>query len=825
MAGRDHGPLGQSVARIQDRSGRVVGAGFLIAPDLVATCAHVVSAALGGDYENTTAPQGVVFLDFPVAGEHGRATELTTARVRNWSPAVADGSGDIAVLTLGTGGPRPVTVPPMRRVERPWGHEFRALGFPAGMADGVWASGEFRDRQGSGWVQVHGTSNGQPVEAGFSGTPVWDVAARAVDGMLVAADADRAVDTAYLIPIDQVLGVDPDLLPNPYRGLESFGEEHAEFFHGREEDVARLLDAVHRRPVVAVLGQSGTGKSSLVRAGLLPRLRAAGARIAQLRPLPNLPGGYSAAIALTRLLMAEASWPEQRRHAAELTARLTHDPGVLRWLANALAVAPGRPAPVLFLDQFEELASEDPVAARELLDPLVSIAGLGTTPPLRVVLTLRWEAFGALDTAAAELDGATVSLAPMNRTQLRAAIVNPTERAPGLYFEPGLVERILDDAGTDPGQLPHVESLLAQLWEQRDGGYVTAAAYEWLGGVSGAVAHGAERALAEFVGHGEPELLRQLFTMLARPDGEGFSRRQVPLAQLPPGLARLADRLAHRRLVVVGAGPDGVAAVELAHQALIDHWPRLRGWLAADREFLRWRELLDQRVAGWETAGRPGDRLLRGGELTEAKQWTATRADELTQAQRDYVLASRTHRRWQRLAVAGAALLLVAATATATAIAANSAAEPVPAAAQENTGTSSHPSRSSHSLEPTTTTVTSTVTTTPPPSDESTSSSAAPPPSSQSTAPAPPPGPPGNCPARRICFYTQPNYQGEPVVLDIDHYTGSQCRDLAIQARSVFNNHVENQQLYFNSGCGGQPVVVRFGTGQPDVYAMAYKHT
>lgn len=821
MTELDHGPLGRSVARIQDQAGRVVGAGFLIAPDLVATCAHVVAAALGVDYEGQPAPQGVVFLDFPMAGEHGRAPELTTARVRNWSPAKADGSGDIAVLILGTGVGRPAAVPPMRRVEGPWGHEFRALGFPTGMADGVWASGEFRDLQGSGWVQLHGTPNGQPIEEGFSGTPVWDVAVRSVVGMMVAADADRAVDTAYLIPIGQVLGVDPGLLPNPYRGLEAFTEAHAELFHGRDEDIARLLDAVRRRPVVAVMGQSGTGKSSLVRAGLLPVLRREGARIAQLRPLPNVSGRYSLAIALTWLLKPNTTWQEQRRFAGELAARLTGDPGMFRWLAGALAVTPGAPVPVLFLDQFEELAGEDPVAAREILGLVVAIVRAGESAPLRVVLTLRWETVGAVVTedTAAMFDDATVSLAPMGRTQLREAIVKPTERAPGLYFEPGLVDRILDDAGAEPGQLPLVESLLAQLWEAREGGYVTSAAYEWLGGVSGAVTQGAERALAGFVGQGEPELLRQLFTMLARPDGDGFSRRQVPLTHLSPGLERLADRLAHKRLVVIGTGPDGVAAVELAHQALIDHWPRLRGWLAEDLEFLRWRDVLDHQVARWQAADRPGDRLLRGSALVEAREWLDTRGDELTPAQREFITASRTHRRWRRLAVAGAAVVLVAATAGATLVAANRPDQPATAAAPD-TRESSRPSEPDETTTTTTTTTPppTTTTTTTPPATTTTTTTAEP-------WPPPPEPPPANCPSGYICFYPQPNYQGTPYKTEIDYSTGSRCRDLGTPIRSVYNHAREAQKVFPDTGCGGQDVYVYMSTGHTDVVARSYKHS
>jgi hypothetical protein len=805
----DHGPLGRSVARIHAPSGRAVGAGFLVAPGLVATCAHVVTAALGGDPERDKVPAGAVRVEFPLTG-----ADPVTARVATWAPIRADGSGDVAVLRLAA--PVSGAVPPLRRVEQPWGHEFRVLGFPPRMTDGVWASGELRDRQGTGWVQLHGAAGGQPVGAGFSGAPVWDARARAVIGMTVAADADRSVSTAYVIPIERVLGGDPGLLPNPYRGLAPFEEDHAEFFHGRDEDIARLRDAIGRRPVVAVLGDSGVGKSSLVRAGLVPELLAAGARVARLRPTPGVPSRFALAIALSGLLRPDARGPELLGLAETLVNRFAGDPGP--WLAGQL----GAQAPLLFLDQFEELVAEDLSDARDLLGVVVRLA---TGTPLRVVLTLRWAAVGDLlsEDTADVLDGAVVPVAPMGRAQLRAAITRPAERAPGLYFEPGLVDRILDDAGAEPGQLPLVESLLAQLWERQDGGYVTNAAYEWLGGVHGAVARGAERALAEFVGPGEPELLRQLFTMLVRPDEAGFSRRGVPVAQLSPGVARLAQRLSADRLVVIGAGADGAAVVELAHQALIDHWPRLRGWLDADLDFLRWRARLDQQLAHARTSRRPADVVLRGAELTEARRWLTDRGDEVAPDQRTFVRNSRRRRDRRVVASLAAAVVAIAATVAATVFVMDRPAERPTAGA--GAGQTSVTSARSTPLAPsgTVTTPSAGATLTGPatgPSGPSTGTNAQPPPVTDTPA-----SPPANCPAEKICFYEQANYQGEPRPYEIDHATGSHCRSLAFTVRSVFNNDNENQYIYLDRACGAVPDLVPLGEGRPDIEAGSYKHT
>ncbi|ALG08340.1 trypsin-like peptidase domain-containing protein [Kibdelosporangium phytohabitans] len=827
-SGPSHEPLGRSIARIRDEFGQVVGGGFLIAPDRVATCAHVVTAALGGDPESERPPEGTVVLDFPLADPGGQLVR-TSARVSKWVPVRADRTGDIALLTLADPVWPPARVPPMRRVPQPWTHEFRVLGFPEGMSDGVWASGQLLGQQGTQWIQLRGAPNGQPVVEGFSGTPVWDADAKAVVGMTVAADGHRDVSTAYLIPIEQVLGVDPDQLPNPYRGLEPFDERHAEFFYGRDEDIARLEDSLRRHPILVVLGQSGVGKSSLVRAGLLPRLRKAGAAIVELRPLPTIPARFSLAFALARLLRPDADAQQQRRIAADLESRLSGDPATTRWLAGALAVAPGAPLPVLFLDQFEELAAENPAAAKELLHRLIALIRAGDSPPLRLVLTLRWEAVSALmteDTAEA-LDAGIVSLAPMGRNQLRAAITGPTERAPGLYFENGLVEQILDDAGAEPGQLPLVESLLAQLWEQRDGGYVTTAAYEWLGGVSGAITMGAERALAGFVGPGEPELLRRLCTLLARPSGDGFARRAVPIAQLAPGVERLARRLAQHRLVVIGPGADGTVVVELAHQALIDNWPRLRHWLDKDLDFLRWREQLDQHVTRWNGAKRSRHLLLRGRPLRDALRWLAERPAEHLPDQLRYLHAGRQHRIWRRVGVSATAAVIVAAVATAaTLVITRPHAEEQPIAQTQS------------AVPPPVTTSTTSSSPPPPPTSASSSTPPSTSPTSAPSKPAPPPQPPPtvapkpvdvplptNCGQDRICFYPEPNYQGYPQQYPVER--AMKCTDVPFVARSVYKNSTQTQFVYSNRGCGsGVPVTLDAAhPGFPDIQAVAYRHS
>jgi Trypsin-like peptidase domain len=652
---RDQSLAAKVVVRVLDGAGDVVGAGFLIGPDLVATCAHVVASAQHADpYAVEPAGDGVR-LDFPMFRD-GDAVPATEGEVVRWVPIGEDGTGDIAVLRVRGPLPAGARMPPVRRVDQLWDLPFRVLGFPEGMADGVWSTGRFRGEQGTRWFQMQTAAGEQPVVEGFSGAPVWDEGTGAVVGMTVAADASGTTTTAYLIPIDQVLGLDPELLPCPYRGLEPFGEEHAAYFFGREADVEVLAATVARQPLVAVTGPSGAGKSSLVRAGLLPRLRAAGAEVAELRPVPGRPVGESLVTALHPYAPADQPLPEgpdDRERVRELAA-----------------AAP--PDLVLLVDQFEELAAGDPDAARELLELIGELVGPGDSEPgrrrPRAVLTLRSATIDevVVPGIAGLLGAGTVLVPPMDRSQLRDAIVAPAERAPGLAFEPGLVDRILDDAAGEPGGLPLVESLLTELWERREGGNLTLRAYEEAGGVAGVVATHAENVVAGFPDPADGSRLKRLFTALSGSDRDGrFVRRPRRWDELAPDLRPLVQRLAAGRLVVVERAPTGEETVQLAHQALIAHWPRLRDWLTEDRDFLAWRDQLDQQRERWESTGRDDGALLRGTALAVAQDWLPRRQADVPGPGQDYVQRSRARqrrevRRWRVVTAVLAVLALAA---------------------------------------------------------------------------------------------------------------------------------------------------------------------
>jgi Trypsin-like peptidase domain len=615
----------RAVVRIRAPGDLAAGTGFLLAPDLVATCAHVICDAAGLDDVPDAAPAATVEVDLPL--RPGRPARR--ARVERWWPPVADGAGDIAILRLDD--PVDAVIPPLRRLDEPWGRAFRVVGFPPGREDGVWAAGAFREEQGSGWVQLNAEA-GPPIGPGFSGAPVWDGETGSVVAMTVAADRGGGPrSAAYALPIEQVLDLVPEVLVNPYRGLAAFAEDDAEFFFGRDADVARCVEVLDHGGLLVVAGASGTGKSSLLQAGVAAAHRARGGQVARVR-LTGAGGRAEIVRALADALAEAAPGP----WGAVLDGDERADGDVL-----------------LVVDQLEDLAAGPAGPARDAVDVLLRLVEAG----VRVATTSRWASFDALlvSRSAAALQNATVGLTALDRDGLRRAVAEPARRVPGPSFAPGLVERIVDDAGDEPGRLPLVQALLAELWNEPVDGRLTEEAYERVGAVRGALVRSAERTWTALDAADEATA-RALLVSMTRPSDTGFLRDAVHLAALTGPQRRIVEVLAAHRLVVVGPGPGG-DVVELAHQALVEHWPRLREWLDADAAFLRWRDGLRADVKRWAPARDTGT-LLRGAELETALGWVRRREADLAPDERALVESSRHRRGRERLLRRGAVAVL-----------------------------------------------------------------------------------------------------------------------------------------------------------------------
>ena len=433
----------------------------------------------------------------------------------------------------------------------------------------------------------------------------------------------------------------------PYRGLQPFREEDEPFFFGRTSFAETLTATVLRHPFVAVVGASGSGKSSVVRAGLIPRLRRgagdlvwdAVTSVPTDRPLIRL------AAALIPLLEPTLSEVDRLPEVNKLARHLGEGGVALREVAaRVLAKQPGTDRLLLFVDQWEEVytlcgdASVCQLFIGQLLDAAASDA-------VRVVLTIRGDFMGRVlenRDLSDRLQGGLVTIGPMTRDELADTIVQPAVKT-GLRFDKGLPEMILDDVGDEPGGLPLLEFLLEGLWRARRGSVLTLDAYTKLGRVGGAIAHRAEEVFERSLDEAERQTAQRLLMRMVRP-GEGVedTRRRAALTSTDAVAVATIQKLASERLVITDCdGGSGQVTVEIAHEALIRRWQRLRRWIDADREFLRTRERIAAQARLWQNEARPPDRLLPPGRpLAEGEDVLATRRADLDPDLIDYIEAS-----------------------------------------------------------------------------------------------------------------------------------------------------------------------------------------
>ena len=486
--------------------------------------------------------------------------------------------------------------------------------------------------------------------------------------------------SAGLDPIDSFAW---DPRRSPYPGLVPFAPKDAAVFFGRQSETRRLVElltpTLQRRQgrFLAVVGPSGSGKSSLVHAGLLPRLARMPERWLVVPPLrPGRQPTINLAGCLARAF-ADLGRPCSAGQAAAALDR--GSPGLVdlaEQLAGLAGNGAGRPGVLVVIDQAEELLTR--TGAREQQAFLQLLAGaLHEDSPMWAVATVRSEFLSrAPDRAGlAEAVDDPLVIEPLSRSRLAEVIARPAQRA-GLEFASGLVERMVEDtAGGDA--LPLLGYTLHELY-QRAGpeGTVTADDYEAVGGVVGALRSRADRLAEELDRGGLGQLVVPALMRLASVKGdEQPTRRRVRCSAFTPEERLVVDAFVDARLVVSdqdSADPDGEIVVEVAHEALLRQWPRLREAIETDRDLLRLRAELERLAADWEQGRRDSSYLLRGGRLATMGDWASEHPGELGALEREFLEASRglasweleaTHRSNRRLRAlaAGLALLLVAA--------------------------------------------------------------------------------------------------------------------------------------------------------------------
>jgi energy-coupling factor transporter ATP-binding protein EcfA2 len=489
----------------------------------------------------------------------------------------------------------------------------------------------------------------------------------------------------------QAAGLDPatgfgwDPRRSPYPGLAPFAAEEAAVFFGRKEETDRLVELLQptlaRGPGrwVAIVGPSGSGKSSLLRAGLLARLARQPERWVLVPPLlPGTRPTHQLTLSLAQAFAATG----RSRPPEELTTYLNRGPEGLVELAGELADlaqnrnGKGRPGVLLVVDQAEELVTR--AGALEQYTFLRLLAGaLGEDSPLWVIATLRSEFLTTAPERAglAEVVDDPLVIEPLSRARLAEVIARPAQSA-GLDFEAGLVERMVDDtAGGDA--LPLLAYTLRQLAERAGSeDQISLASYEAIGGVVGALQHQADRLADELArrGHGPTVIPTLLKLVTVGPDGEP-TRRRVHYNMLSADEQVVVNAFVDARLLTSGQNPEdpaGKATVEVAHEALLRQWPPLRKAIEDARSWLRLRAELDREAADWQQGGRDESYLLRGGRLATFDEWVKQHSAELGPRERDFIEASRalasrelqaarrSNRRLRALAGGLAVLLFVA---------------------------------------------------------------------------------------------------------------------------------------------------------------------
>ncbi|MCY1083645.1 nSTAND1 domain-containing NTPase [Archangium lansingense] len=452
----------------------------------------------------------------------------------------------------------------------------------------------------------------------------------------------------------------------PYRSLQAFQEEDADLFFGREVFIESLWKKLEGHGLVAVVGASGSGKSSVVQAGLLPLLRRMKPPEAVWEAVVLTPGRrpfHSLAAQLIPLWEKEMSRTDQLREMEKLGEALARGEVSLgEALKQTLRDSRSADRLLVVVDQFEELFT---LAGEPEAHAFISrLLQAPKDAPVKLVFTLRADFYGRAIAANRELSDAiqqgVVNLSSMTRDELRRAIEVPAAKG-GLRFEPGLLERILDQMEGQPGNLPLVEFALTTLWKERENGVLLNARFDAMGGVAGALGTVAEATFKALPGDQQAAVLRMLprLVRVATAGEEGTDTRQrLLLRELDERGQQVARKFVDARLLVMDREPGtNEETVEVSHEALIRSWERLRRALDEQRDFLVWRQHLRFRIAEWQRAKEDSELLLRGPLLLEARQWLEQRRDELNPAELGFIHASALAKRMSRAAMAPAVAL------------------------------------------------------------------------------------------------------------------------------------------------------------------------
>jgi WD40 repeat protein/serine/threonine protein kinase len=466
-------------------------------------------------------------------------------------------------------------------------------------------------------------------------------------GVLEPSDNGEVEDVATLIIAE--LG-HPE---NPYKGLRPFEQADAADFFGRQALVDQLLHHLNspgpRQRFLALIGPSGSGKSSVVKAGLIPALQTGGLQGSENWFTVEMVPGSEPFRELEAALQRVAVNP-----VPDMLDRLMADGGDLRDIVERILPQDDQTKLLLLIDQFEEVFThvESEAERKRFLDSLCA-AVTGSTGRLHVVITLRadfydrpllYEEFGALVRECTEV------ILPLTTHELREAIENPAERV-GLVIEPELVTTIIADVTQQPGALPLLQYALTEVFEHRTGRLLTQESYTEIGGINAALARRAEEVYTA-LDPDRQDLTRQLFLRLISLDEEAeVTRRRLSWSALTSltgdtqAIEDIRDTFVKYRLLTMDRDPKTrEPTVEVAHEALLREWGRLVAWLDENRDDVQMQRRLQTVAAEWEKEGRDSGYLLTGTRLIQFEEWVAAASLQLTQDEREFLQASAVER-------------------------------------------------------------------------------------------------------------------------------------------------------------------------------------
>ncbi|NET45862.1 PDZ domain-containing protein [Okeania sp. SIO2B3] len=447
---------------------------------------------------------------------------------------------------------------------------------------------------------------------------------------------------------------------SPYKGLSAFTENDTEIFFGRKVLTNSLLKKVARQNLVAVIGASGSGKSSLVAAGLIPEWFAQATEflprfLVKIRPgFPHPNPWENLAEELGKI---SANLIANDLAFLELVANLEDNSGELAKCLSGIVQEKKGCQFLLVIDQFEELytlCSEE--KRRSFLAGLVDAL---RDDSWKVVLTLRADFLSlVLDEDLGNIfDERDKLITPMNDEELKEAIALPAEKFE-VEFADELIKRMIQDYRQNSGHLPMLQFALEELWKRQKYGVISLASYEEIGGLTQVLGDYAENIYIN-LSQEEKEQARYIFTQLVQPisqDKPGevsriATRKIATFADIGKENWQLVIKFADERLVVTNKEKD-VASVELIHEVLITAWSRLKDWIEQDWEFRGWQEKLRDNLSQWEKE-KKDDFLLQGGLLKEAESWLEKGEQKIPEKERGYIEKSRKRRERERQKLIG----------------------------------------------------------------------------------------------------------------------------------------------------------------------------